>query len=155
MGELRLRPFVEADQNGVTRWFADAGELRSFAGPRLRWPLDAAQWRGIRSDPRVTAWTAVLDDPAIPVGHGELVVESAEVARLSLLAISPTLRGQGLGRELVLKLVEKGRADAYPLLTLEVHQDNSTAIRAYRGCGFQSAGSAATNSYLRMELSLA
>jgi len=153
--ELSLRPFSEADQKEVTGWFADAGELRFFAGHRLSWPLDAAQWRGLRSDPRVTAWTAVLEDPSVPIGHGELIVETAEVAQLALLAISPALRGQGLGRELVLRLVEKGRADGYDLLTLDVHQDNSTAIRAYRGCGFQPAGSSGTNSYLRMELSLA
>jgi hypothetical protein len=55
--DLRLRPFVPDDDAEVTGWFADAGELRFFAGKRLKWPLDSVQWDGIRSDPTLTACT--------------------------------------------------------------------------------------------------
>jgi ribosomal protein S18 acetylase RimI-like enzyme len=152
--ELSLRPFVEADEVEVASWFTDAGELRFFAGPRLTWPLDAGQWRSLRVDPRVTAWTGVLAERTIPIGHGELVMESADNVRLARLAISPRRRGQGLGRALVMSLIEKSRVDGYKLVTLDVHQDNSTAIRAYRGCGFQPSGTAAVDARVRMELSL-
>ena len=154
MDELSLRPFVETDEAEVTSWFADAGELRFFAGPRLTWPLDDGQWRSIRLDPSVTAWTGILGQDQTPVGHGELVEESSTTARLARLAITPRERGHGMGRAMVMGLIEKARSGGHTLLTLNVHQDNSAAIRAYRGFGFEPTGSALTHSNVRMELPL-
>jgi ribosomal-protein-alanine N-acetyltransferase len=152
--ELSLRPFVEADEAEVTSWFSDAGELRFFAGPRLTWPLDAGQWRSIRLDSSVTAWTAVLGDDPLPAGHAELVAESAEVVRMARLAVAPRERGHGVGRAVVQQLILKARASGHTLLTLNVHQDNTAAIRAYRGVGFEPTGSALAHSNVRMELPL-
>jgi ribosomal protein S18 acetylase RimI-like enzyme len=152
---LRLRQFVEADEDTVTSWFSDAGELRFFAGPRLIWPLDAGQWRSIRLDQSVTAWTAVVGEDDVPIGHGELITESSSTVRLARLAVAPRSRGHGLGRALVQSLIGKSREGGYELVALNVHQDNSTAIRAYRGMGFEATGSALVHASVRMELSLA
>jgi len=151
---LELRPFVEDDEPEVTSWFTDAGQLRYFAGPRFIWPLDAGQWRSIRIDPSVTAWTAVLPGSDLPIGHGELVAETAERVRLARLAVRPQQRGQGLGRAIILKLVAKAREAGHSLITLTVHQDDSTAIRGYRGIGFELSGSALSHSNVRMEMAL-
>jgi ribosomal protein S18 acetylase RimI-like enzyme len=152
--ELSLRPFVAGDEAEVTGWFADAGELRFFAGPRLTWPLDDGQWRSIRLDPSVTAWTGIFGQDQTPVGHGELVTESPTVARAARLAIAPLHRGHGVGRAMMVKLIEEARRDGRTLLALNVHQDNTAAIRAYRGFGFERAGSALVHSNVRMELPL-
>jgi ribosomal protein S18 acetylase RimI-like enzyme len=152
--ELGLRPFVEADEAEVTSWFADAGELRFFAGPRLTWPLDDGQWRSIRLDPSVTAWTGTLGADQTPVGHGELVTESPTSARVARLAIAPLHRGHGVGRAMMVRLIAEARRGGCTLLALNVHQDNTAAIRAYRGFGFESAGSALAHSNVRMELPL-
>jgi ribosomal protein S18 acetylase RimI-like enzyme len=154
--DLRLRPFVPGDDAEVTRWFADAGALRLFAGKRLRWPLDTAQWDGIRSDPTLTAWTAILGEDARPVGHGEIVEESPTEVRLAMIAVAPSVRGRGVGRTMVAALIEKCREADYSLVILFVHPDNATAIRAYRGLGFRPspvAGNSNSNS-LRMDLRL-
>jgi GNAT superfamily N-acetyltransferase len=151
---LVLRPFSQADEAEVTSWFADAGELRYFAGPRLIWPLEDGQWRSIRLDPSVTAWTALLPGSDLPIGHGELVAESAEMARIARLAVRPRERGHGLGRALVVSLVEKGREAGHSTISLTVHQDDATAIRGYRGIGFELAGSAMAHSNVRMEMAL-
>jgi GNAT superfamily N-acetyltransferase len=152
--ELTLRPFVESDEDEVTSWFADAGELRFFAGKRLTWPLDAGQWRSIRLDPSVSAWTGVSGDDPIPVSHGELIEESPAVVRLARLAVVPRERGHGVGRWMVASLIERSRASGHSLITLTVHQDNSTAIRGYRGLGFTPVGTAPAHADLRMELAL-
>jgi ribosomal protein S18 acetylase RimI-like enzyme len=152
--ELNIRPFVEADEAEVTSWFADAGELRFFAGPRLTWPLDAGQWRSIRLDPSVTAWTGIFGQETTPIGHGELVAESTTTARLARLAIAPPERGRGVGRAMMIKLIDEARVGGHTLLTLNVHQDNTAAIRAYRGFGFQPAGAALAHSNVRLELPL-
>ena len=151
---LRLRPFVEADEDEVTSWFADAGELRFFAGKRLTWPLDAGQWRSIRLDPSVAAWTGVRDDNSVPVAHGELIEESSAIVRLARLAVAPHERGHGVGRGMVASLIEKSRASGHTLITLSVHRDNSTAIRGYRGLGFIPVEAPIAHSSLRMELAL-
>jgi ribosomal protein S18 acetylase RimI-like enzyme len=151
---LRLREFVERDEAEVTSWFTDAGELRFFAGRRLRWPLDPGQWRSIRSDPSVTAWTGVTGESEVPVAHGELVVESDSIVRLARLAVAPRERGQGIGRTLVVNLVEKGRAGGYGLVTLHVHQDNTTAIRGYKSIGFTPTNARLDHSNIQMELAL-
>ncbi len=152
--ELRLRRFVEDDEDEVTSWFADAGELRFFAGKRLTWPLDAGQWRSIRLDPSVSAWTGVRGDDPVPVGHGELIEESSDIVRLARLAVAPHERGHGVGRGMVASLIDKSRAGGHTLITLTVHQDNSTAIRGYRGLGFTPVGTAHAQASLRMELAL-
>ena len=152
--QLSLRPFVEADEAEVTSWFADAGELRFFAGPRLTWPLDDGQWRSIRLDPSVTAWTGVLGRDPVPVGHGELVTETATIVRVARMAIAPRHRGHGVGRALMVGLIGEARRGGCALLALNVHQDNTPAIRAYRGFGFEPAGAALVHSNVRMELPL-
>jgi ribosomal protein S18 acetylase RimI-like enzyme len=151
---MRLRPFVEADDLEVGSWFADAGELRFFAGPRLRWPLDSGQWRSIRLDPSVAAWTAVLGDNDIPVGHGELITDSPTTIRLARFAISPALRGNGLGRALLRLLVAKSREAGFGLLSVAVHPDNTNAIVSYRTFGFEPSTESASAGRLRMELKL-
>jgi RimJ/RimL family protein N-acetyltransferase len=158
--ELRLREFVESDETEVTSWFADAGELRFFAGRRLRWPLDSSQWRSIHTDPTVTAWTAVMGENPTPIGHVEMVRESQTVAQIERLAIAPVLRGRGFGRELVAQVTARCRDAGYRLVTFAAHPDNSNAIRGYRTLGFVrsaapgSAGNVAPGSHDRVLLEL-
>jgi ribosomal protein S18 acetylase RimI-like enzyme len=102
----------------------------------------------------VVAWTGVLGDSPLVIGHGELVTESSATVRLARLAVAPRVRGDGVGRAMVASLIEKSRASGHTLLTLTVHQDNSTAIRAYRGLGFIPVGTALARANLRMELAL-
>jgi ribosomal protein S18 acetylase RimI-like enzyme len=150
--DLSLPPFVSRDDAEVTSWFTDAGALRHFAGKRLRWPLDSAQWDGIRSDPTLKAWTAIMEDDARPVGHGEIVEESPTAARLARIAVAPSVRGRGVGRTMVTALIEKCREADYPLVILFVHPDNAAVIRAYRGLGFRPSPVAGKSNSLRMDL---
>ncbi len=152
--DLILRPFVESDDAEVTSWFADAGELRFFAGPRLRWPLDEGQWRSIRLDPSVTAWTGVIGDDPTPIAHAEMVTESPMRVRLARLAVSPALRGRGIGRAMMPVLLTKCLEAGFKLVSLAIHPDNSTAILAYRTFGFESSGEVDSSGRLRLELNL-
>jgi ribosomal protein S18 acetylase RimI-like enzyme len=152
---LRLRPFARIDDDQVSSWFTDAGELRFFAGPRMVWPPDSEQWEQIRLDPTLTAWTAVLNDDPSVVGHGELIIENAETVRFARIGIAPPLRGRGLGRALGSALLEKAAEGGYRLAVLLVHAENASAIRSYRALGFHAvAGSSENNHRMRMELEL-
>jgi GNAT superfamily N-acetyltransferase len=151
---MRLRPFVPADDAEVSSWFADAGELRFFAGPRLHWPLDSGQWHAIRLDPSVAAWTALLGDDDTPIGHGELITESPISIRLARFSITPALRGNGLARALLGLLVAKSIEAGFDLLSVAVHPDDTTAIVSYRRFGFEPSTESASAGRLRMELKL-
>ena len=135
-GVVNLRPFVESDEDEVTSWFADAGELRFFAGRRLRWPLDAEQWRSIRDDETISAWSAVVGDDPTPAGHAELVTESSSTVRLARYAVAPNRRGLGLGRTILTQMFVMAREQGFGTLRLAVHPDNTTAIVTYRTFGF-------------------
>ncbi len=152
--DLHLRPFLRSDEDEVTTWFPDAGAVRFFAGTRMTWPLDSQQWQGIRDDPRISAWTAVLRDLPAPVGHGQIEEESASVIRVARIAIAPSQRGQGLGRTLIMRLIERGRVGGHSLAIVDVHPDNLTAIRGYRGLGFEPTSGSGQRGTLRMQLSL-
>ncbi|MDQ1556470.1 MAG: hypothetical protein QOI02_1472 [Actinomycetota bacterium] len=153
-GMLRLRPFGTADYAEVTSWFADAGELRFFAGRRLHWPLDDAQWDLLRQDPALTAWSAVIGDDDAPVGHGELVEESSTVVRFARIAVHPYIRGRGFGHMLVQRMIDKAVGGGYQTVTLFVHPDNTLAIRGYRGLGFVPVSAPVADHRMRMTLDL-
>ena len=55
------------------------------------------------------------------------------------IAIVPSRRGKGLGRELLAKLLEQARADGYEELSLSVEPDNP-AIHLYEEYGFSKVG---------------
>jgi ribosomal protein S18 acetylase RimI-like enzyme len=154
-GGLTLRPFVSADDAEVSSWFLDAGELRFFAGPRLTWPPDSRQWDLIRTDPTLTAWTAVLEGDDTAVGHGELVRESDELVRFARIAVAPALRGRGLGLALGRALLASARQSGFSRAALVVHPENTTAIRAYRSLGFVAVNPPSSTGKLWMELGLA
>lgn len=54
------------------------------------------------------------------------------------VAVSPTYRRRGIGRQLVQALLEQSEDLAF--VTLEVRVSNQAAIALYTDCGFQSVG---------------
>lgn len=81
-----------------------------------------------------------------PVGQGgELVGMGAfwkilEEAHITLLAIEPRFRRQGLGRHLLTALLALAAQQQLERATLEVRASNQTALQLYQGLGFQVAG---------------
>ena len=152
---IQLRPFALDDAHEVTTWFTDAGALRHFAGPRLKWPLTMEQWERLQADPELTLWTAINDaEPSEPLGHAEFAQETDERVRFARIAIKPQDRGNGLGRAMVQRMVEMAREQGYQEAVLFVHPDNTTAIRAYRSLGFLPVAEEEKYDSLRMHLNL-
>lgn len=56
------------------------------------------------------------------------------------LAVSPDYRRQGIGKELVLRLIEKLKENKVTCLTLEVRVSNHPAIALYESIGFVTVG---------------
>ena len=51
-----------------------------------------------------------------------------------------TMRGQGYGRQMLLKLLEEGSKMGVEAFTLEVRKSNTAAIRLYESLGFVTEG---------------
>lgn len=67
-------------------------------------------------------------------------IKSGEEADVINVAIRPDLRGRGIGREMLLWLIEQNEADGIRDFTLEVRAGNAPAIALYEHLGFESAG---------------
>lgn len=61
-------------------------------------------------------------------------------AQLANLVVDPALRGRGLGRALLERLIARAVADGGRLATLEVRLSNVPALALYRRLGFRETG---------------
>ncbi len=60
--------------------------------------------------------------------------------RLARLVVAPAVRGQGVGRRMILELIRIGLADVGATeCSLVVLRDNLSAIQCYRSLGFADA----------------
>jgi len=152
---LSLRDFVPADYPALISWFPTPSDLRLFAGTPVDWPLTIAKLAA-RADARESeAFTAILGDPEIAVGHVEMIRETAEQVRLGRIAIAPSLRGRGLIAQLLECANDRARAAGFRSVSLLVIPENVSALRAYARAGFVDTGpSRAYPDYTRMLLQI-
>ena len=94
-------------------------------------------------------WQRELADPARPgVGlwqNGQLVAMACawlvvDELHITLVAVLPERRRQGLGRRLLGQLLDTGRSLGAAHATLEVASGNAAALGLYAALGFREAG---------------
>ncbi len=154
---LALRPFEPSDDREVIGWFTTADELRRFAGSSLRWPLNERQLQAVRDGPNLSPFSAYLSPARHPAcGHIELVrLSEPGVVRFARVALAPSVRGRGLGRELIGLALEQARSWDARQVDLFVFEDNEPARRLYASFGFHQIGVDPTDpTSLRMSLTL-
>jgi ribosomal-protein-alanine N-acetyltransferase len=95
------------------------------------------QWASELSDPRRLAVGLEQQGSLIALGCGWLVVDELHI---TAMAVEPNRRRQGLGRRVLMALLQQGQAQGALHATLEVAAGNQAAIRLYEACGFQTAG---------------
>jgi ribosomal protein S18 acetylase RimI-like enzyme len=137
---IELESFRPDDGASLIAWFDTEAELRRFAGPGPRWPLDHAQLEQRMHEPGVHAWTARRPEETEPIGHIERI-RTEEIDRIDRVAIAPAHRGRGLAVPLV-----RAALDQLPIVRpvdLLVFAGNLPAIRTYEAVGFVDAGAIA------------
>lgn len=80
---------------------------------------------------------ALVSEPLRGFAIGSLAGDEAEILTL---AVEKGARGRGLGRALVVALLERLRAQGARCVSLEVRSRNAPAIALYRSLGFAHAG---------------
>jgi len=125
---VRIVPLSPADLPAVMEL-----EHRCFAAP---WPVQAFH------DEFTTEWAhlfAALDDAGDLCGYSDFWFVRGEVHLLNL-AVAPERQRQGIGRQLVLHLLDLARRDGGRFVHLEVRRGNTAAIHLYQSLGFEQVG---------------
>lgn len=79
-------------------------------------------------------WLVERDGPLL--GALALTDEGAGLGKVRWFVLDPSLRGRGLGKELITQLVGEARAGGLCRLALETFSALTTAARIYRAAGF-------------------
>jgi ribosomal protein S18 acetylase RimI-like enzyme len=97
--------------------------------------VDASVFRRWHADPDVHPY--VLQDGETLVGYGELWVDEPEQeVELARIIVNPAVRGRGVGKRLVILLLQRASLSGLPDAFVRVVPENGAAIACYRGAGF-------------------
>lgn len=83
--------------------------------------------------PLARLWVAEVDGRLAAFGIQWFVVGEAQLANI---AVHPDFRGRGLGKQMMIHLLENARAEGMEKMTLEVRTGNTAAHDLYLKLGF-------------------
>ena len=107
-------------------------EARCFSQPWSRASLESEL-----SNPTARFFVCLADGKT--VGHAGMHAVCGE-GYVANIAVEPELRGRGLGRALLERLLTCAREEGLAFLTLEVRPSNRAAVALYESEGFRKAG---------------
>ncbi len=144
-----LRPFERSDFDQLKEWIPDAGFLLQWGGPMFNYPLDDEQLEKYLADttaeePNALAFAVMDGESRQVIGHISLgrIDRKNRSARIGRVLIGHNAaRGQGIGQQMMEKVVEIGfRELKLHRISLGVYDFNLAAIACYEKVGFQKEG---------------
>ena len=142
---MTLEPFAAKHFEELAGWFSDERELVLWGGPKVRFPLDVSQLRGMLSKgppARPERLSYMARHAGAWVGHAQLVFDwRNELAVLARVAVAPAARGRGWALELVRTVVDQAFArEGLARVELSVYPQNVAAWKTYERAGFLREG---------------
>lgn len=134
--ELRLRSYAgDADVDAAWPWYQDLETVALVDGPgTAAYPRDrvAAMYDALGAQGEVyLIERRGVDDAWAAVGDVTLAPDTLPIL------VAPGCRGQGIGRRVVLRLVDRARVLGWDEIRVrEVFADNEASHRLFRGLGF-------------------
>ena len=135
-GRWILTPAADADFDEVMSWFPDAESVDIWGGPRFRYPFTAETFR---ADCRIDLMASYV----LRSQDGRLAAFGQSYERdgrghLARLVANPSLRGQGVGKQLIRMIIAAlEEKHAYDECSLFVYRHNQPAYRCYLSLGFR------------------
>lgn len=135
---VTLETFTDEDFERFKSWITSPRDLAIFAGSIFELPITDQQLYSYPNIEGIHPFKVVLRKNQEVIGHCELNYNH-EVPRLSRILIgSHSVRGKGLGQEIVLKMVEMlFENDSVQKVDLNVFDFNTSAIKCYQNVGFK------------------
>lgn len=100
-------------------------------------PWSEASFRAELTHPQSIFVVLIGDGEVVGYGGAWILIDEIHITNV---AVNPDLRGQGLGRKIVLELLARGAEKEAVCATLEVRAGNEPALGLYRSMGFVDAG---------------
>jgi len=136
-GRAVLRAATKDDLVAMMGWFPDCQSCRIWGGPDFRYPFSEQSFQEDSRFEVVPSYVYVTDRTLIGFGQ---YYRRARRCHVSRLAVSPTLRGNGWGSQLLSALIDLGSAALrVDQCSLFVSADNQPAARLYKRLGFEEA----------------
>ncbi len=92
---------------------------------------------GKRGFPREREGIRIAELDGRHAGSVALTDEGDGLGALRWVVLDPTLRGQGLGRRMIVELLETAESLGYETIGLETFSELRAAAHIYRSCGFE------------------
>ena len=133
--DYSLRPACPEDLQTILSWVGTADLLKLWGGPALSFPpTPRAVWSTIEASPQNSF--SLIDPSGQLAGFAQALPRDSSV-HLARIIVSPSLRGQGIGRLLCQKLIHSAIAQYRPSeITLKVYPNNTAAFSLYQSLGF-------------------
>ena len=133
---IELKSFKIDDWEYLNKWISNELELIQFSGQIFTFPIDQNQVEIYLSDPNRTVFL-IKNENDQPIGIAEISVGEGNIAKLARILVERSMRGNGIGTELVNKLTDYGfnklKKDR---IILNVYTWNIGAIKCYEKVGF-------------------
>jgi RimJ/RimL family protein N-acetyltransferase len=134
---IRLQKFTKSDYDRLILWIDSKETLMQFAGPGFTFPLTSEQLEESLIDKNRYAFTIIDADSGNYIGHSEIFLTGTSASLGRILIGDYQLRGKGLGKEIVLQLLEYSfNTLGQRQVELNVFDWNIGAIRCYEKVGF-------------------
>ena len=133
---FRIRRAGEHDLETLMTWFDGEDDVVVWGGPKFRYPFDATSFRADAHFDDMA--TFALDDSSGRFcAFGQMYNRNDHI-NLARLIVDPARRGSGIGRTLMLLLMEEAPA-LFDLerFSLFVFRNNKSALGLYRSLGFE------------------
>lgn len=121
-----IRAYRHTDQQQVIELWQACGLLRPWNNPTL----DILRKQSVGADLFLVATQQKLVTAAVMGGY------DGHRGWMNYLAVSPTQRGAGLGRQIVLALESRLLKLGCPKLNLQVRSENESVVDFYRSLGY-------------------
>lgn len=112
----------------------DLDELLQLDAACFATPWTEASWR---AELDADALVLLAGQPALAYACASVLLDVCELRRIAVL---PSARGRGVGRDLLLAVIAHARERVCERVDLEVAASNAAALALYRAAGFAEVG---------------